>query len=281
MTTLLDARLNEFQGALDAINGLTLTDSRTAVNTLNSLNASASLDIVGKATLMVHLNVTVAFNASTTVVLEGTVDGSNFFTLPFFVVQSSTGSLVAESLNVLVPGGLLAGQYILCTSTTGFRQMRVRMNAFTTAGTAIVAMRATAADYRIYSQPTPSLLNVSQAPGVNTGGTITLPGVAGLFHYITNFQCTLAMNPATAQTGAASVFVTTTNLPGTPAWAVPIAGNAAASTGGLGNAGLVIADTSWGNPLKSSVVGTNTTFVLPAPGAACTIRGNVQYYLGA
>jgi len=276
----IDARLNEWQGALDAINGITLTDSRTAVNTLNALG-SVSLDIVGKATLMVHLNVSVALNAGTTIILEGTVDGSNFFTVPFFVVQSSTASLVAESITNVVPGGTLIGQYLLCTSTTGFRQMRVRMNAFTTAGTAAVAMRATAADYRIYSQPTPALLNVSQAPAVNTGGTITLPGVAGLFHYITNFQCTLAMNPATAQTGAASVFVTTTNLPGTPAWVVPICGNAAASTGGLGNAGLVIADTSWGNPLKSSAAGVATTFVLPAPGTACQIRGNVQYYLGA
>jgi hypothetical protein len=275
----VDARLNEWQGALDAINGITLTDGRTAVNTLNA-NGSVTLDIVGKATLMIHLNVTVVFNAATTITLEGTVDGSNFFALPFFVVQSA-GTLAAESISNIVPGGLGLGQYLLCTSATGFRQVRARM-AFTTAGTAIVAMRATAADYRIYSQPTPSLLNVSQAPAVNTGGTITLPAAgAGLFHYITNFQCSVAMNPATLQAGAASVFVTTTNLPGTPTWAVPIAGNAAASTGGLGNAGLIIADTSWGNPLKSSAANTATTFVLPAPGAACVIRGNVQYYVGA
>lgn len=279
MSQLFDARGNEFQGALDGINGLTLTDARTAVNSLNAAG-SVTVDIVGKATLSVHVNVTVQFNAATTLVLEGTIDGTNFFTVPFFVVQATAASLTAESMAVIVPGGTLVGQYLLCASATGFRSMRVRM-AFTAAGTAIIALRASAADYRIYSQPMPALLNVSQAPAANTGGTITLPAVAGMFHYITNFQCTLAMNPATAQVGAAPVFVTTTNLAGTPAWAVPIAGNALASTGGLGNAGLVVADTSWGNPLKSSAANTNTTFVLPAPGAACTIRGNVQYYVGA
>lgn len=124
-------------------------------------------------------------------------------------------------------------------------------------------------------------LNVSVAPAANTGGTITLPAAgAGLFHYITGFQCTVAMNPATTQAGAAPVFVTTTNIAGTPAWAVPICGNTAISTGGLGAAFISIADEAWSVPLKSSVANTATTFVIPAPGAACTVRANVQYYVG-
>jgi hypothetical protein len=282
MANILDSRLNEWQGALDGINGITLTDARVATNSLASLNASVSLDIVGKATLLVHLNVTVALNASTTLIVEGTVDGTNFFQMPFFIVSGGSTLGVAESINTQVTGGLGTGQYLICTSATGFRQMRVRMNAFTTAGTVIVAMRATQADYRIYAQPVPALLNQSAAPAVNTGGTITLPAAGpGLFHYITAFQCTLAMNPATAQTGAAAVFITTTNIPNTPAWAVPICGNTAISTGGLGAAFVYVANQIWSNPLKSSAANANTTFVLPAPGAACQLRGNVQYYVGA
>lgn len=282
MAQFLDARLNEYQGALDAINGLTLTDARTAVNTLNS-NGSVTLDIVGKSTMFIDVRCTVTFNAATSLVVEGTVDGSNFFTLPFFIAQSNDQTnFPAETMAVTLAGAnVTAGDILLlCCSVTGFRTVRVRM-AFTTAGTATIAMRATQADYRIIAQPTPATLNQSIAPAANTGGTITLPLVTGMFHYITSIQATLVMNPATAQTGGAPVFITTTNLPNTPAWAVPVAGNGAASTGGLSDAFITIIGQSFTNPIKSSAAGVNTTVVFPAPGAAMTWRANVQYYVGA
>jgi hypothetical protein len=280
----VDARGNEWQGALDQINGLTFTDPRTAVNTLASNNAEVLLDINGKSSLFVDARCGVTFNAATNIMIEGMMNGSAFFQLPFFIAQSNDQTnFPAESMtNVLGGANVTAGDiFLLCCSVTGLRRVRVRMN-FTTAGSIDVAMRATEADYRIIAQPQPSLLNVTQAPAVNTGGTITLPAAgAGLFHYVTNFQAILAMNPATAQTGGASVFITTTNLPGNPAWAAPIAGNAAASTGGLGAASATIVNAQWSNPLKSLVANTATTFVLPAPGAACVWRANVQYYVGA
>ena len=176
----VDARLNEWQGALDAINGLTLTDARTAINTLNS-SGSVTLDIVGKATLVVHLNVTVAFNAATNVVIEGSVDGTNFFTVPIFIIQSpATGASptggVPESTAMSIPGSSPIGQYLVCCSATGFRTMRARMT-FTTAGTAVVAMRATQAEYRIISQPQPSILTVTGTgtSASTTSAFLTLP----------------------------------------------------------------------------------------------------------
>ena len=163
---------------------------------------------------------------------------------------------------------------------SGFRRVRCRVSTYTS-GNAVVTGRASTADYAILAIQQPTLLNVSLAPAVNTGGTITLAAAgAGLFHYITAVQCTVAMNPATAQTGAASVFVTTTNISGTPAWAIPIVGNAAASTGGIGAAFIRIISEVWPNPLKSSAANVATTFVFPAPGAACVLRANVQYFVG-
>lgn len=277
----VDARLNEYQGSLDGINNLSMTDPRTSVSTLSALNGEVFIDLNGKAVAV--FDVRIAAVATLSFVFEGSLDGTNYYQLPALVVPGPSGTLsqTAESyvLTVSPSGNTLTAAYVVGCS--GFRRVRLRISAFTS-GSVSVAARSSVADQVIYARPIPSLLNVSQAPAANTGGTITLPAAgAGLFHYVTAFQATLAMNPATAQTGAAPVFITTTNLPGTPAWAVPIAGNAAASTGGLSAAGLTLANVTWASPLKSSVANTATTFVLPAPGAACTIRGNVQYYVGA
>lgn len=279
MAQILDARGNEFLGSLDQIGGGTVTDARTASATLGALNAELVMDINGKAVAVFEIRATAN---SATYVFEGSVDGTNYYTLPARPLPGSqlpTGTALSEAIVISqVVATTAVATYAI--SATGYRRVRCRVSAFTS-GSAVVTGRATAADYAIIAQPQPALLNQSIAPAANTGGTITLPGVTGMFHYITNFQCTLAMNPATAQTGGAPVFITTTNLPNTPAWAVPICGNGAASTGGLSAAGLVVASESWANPLKSSAAGTSTTFVLPAPGAACTLRANVQYYLGA
>jgi hypothetical protein len=278
MAQILDARGNEFQGAVDQVGTGSITDGRTAGATLNAVNSEVAMDIYGKAVAVFEIRA--AANVAT-YVFEASVDGTNFYPVPVRPMPGSTIGGAAISEGLIVSQTLAAAAAAAyAVSATGYRRVRCRVSAFTS-GSAVVTGRATIADYAIIAQPQPSIFNVSQAPAANTGGTITLPAVPGMFHYVTAFQCTLAMNPATAQTGAAPVFVTTTNLPATPAWAVPIAGNAAASTGGLGAAFVTIASEQWNNPLKSSAANTNTTFVLPAPGAACTIRGNVQYYLGA
>lgn len=280
MTTLFDARLNEFQGSLDALGNIAVTDARVTGATLTA-TGQVFCDCNGKATT--NFDVRVAANAVATLIFEGTVDGTNYYQLPALAVASPVGSLViaTEQLvsSIVLATQTLTGSFLV--ESAGWRQVRCRVSAYTS-GSITINARASVSDSLIYVRPLPSLLNQSTAPAVNTAGTITLPAAgAGLFHYITNFQATLAMNPATAQTGAAAVFITTTNLPNTPAWAVPICGNGAASVGGLSSAGLVIADTSWSNPMKSSVANTATTFVCPAPGTACQLRANVQYYVGA
>lgn len=280
MSFLLDARGNPLSGSIDTIANEAITDPRAVGATLTALG-QVFMDLNGKATCA--FDIRIVANATATLIFEGTVDGSNYYQLPALAVSVPSGTLVvpAESLvsSLILAGLTLTGTFLV--DSAGYRQVRCRVSAYTS-GSIVINARASIADSLIYVRPIPSLLNVTQAPAVNTGGTIALPAAGpGLFHYITNFQATVAMNPATAQTGAAPVFITTTNLPGPPAWAVPICGNTAVSTGGLAAAGLVIADSSWSNPLKSSVANTATTFVLPAPGAACTIRGNVQYYVGA
>lgn len=269
----VDARGNEWQGALDAINGLTLTDPRTFTNTLNS-NASVTLDIHGKSTLFVDVRVSVTFNAATSIVIEGSVDGTNFFAIPFFFAQSNDQTnFPAETTRAELTGAnVTAGDtFLLCCSVTGFKTVRARM-AFTTAGTAAISMRATQADYRIIAQPQPTLLWVTATAAAGTAITLTIPAPgAGLFHYITYLNVRRATNVAEA--AAAPLTITTTNLPGSPIWtvgtAVPLGGQ------------VVDVDLQLSNPLKSSVANTATTIVAPDPGTNAIWRLNAGYYIGA
>lgn len=267
----VDSNLNNWQGALDAYNGQTLTDAGPFTSSLASLNASTVADIVGKATMMVHVNVTVTFNAATTVIIQGTVDGTNFFQLPFFVVQSNAAALAAEQMHNTIPGSTASGtQLLLCVSTTGFKQLRVLMNAFTTAGTAVVAIRATLADYRIYAQPTPSLLTASL--GLVATGATTLfvaPG-AGLFNYLTSIHISVGATAAVAA-GATSTTITLVS----PALVYEV-------TAAIQAIGVVvpIVSIAFPNPVKGTV-NTATTANLAAFAAGFRYRVVATGYVGA
>lgn len=267
----VDARLNEWQGALDAINGITLTDARTNVNTLNSLNASVSLDIVGKATLMVHLNVTSQFNGSTTLIVEGTSDGTNFFQVPFFIASAPAGGPAAESLETTIRGGTIVGQYLLCTSATGFKSMRVRMNAFLTTGTAIVAMRATQADFRIYTQALPATLTANLLMSA-TGPTafIAAPS-SGLFVYLTSLCVTMQCTTATV-TAVTPPTLTLSNFAG-------LVMNVHA-IGAIGECRICYSE-AFAAPVKSTAAATVINATLSALPVNATYRILASYYLGA
>jgi hypothetical protein len=268
----VDARLNEWQGALDGINGVTLTDARVFTNNLAAANSEVVVDINGKATCTFFVACVVTM-AANDLVVEGTMDGTNFFALPYYIQQSTIPTHPAESVGVSIsPTAMAAGQFCTVTvSATGWR--RVRMRKVSATGNANVSLRASAADYRIIAQPQPSLLNVSLAAlAINTGGTITLPAAgAGLFHYITAFDFQVS-GGAAANAAAAAPSITTTNLPGNPLWRFGIPATAG---------GFQAFSKAWTNPLKSVAANTATTFVCPIPGSNSVISANVSYYVGA
>jgi hypothetical protein len=119
---------------------------------------------------------------------------------------------------------------------------------------------------------TPSPLCVVIAPAANTGGTITLPAVAGQFHYITAIEIT--RNATAALAGTATLAITTTNLPGGGTWYR--VGNAMVAGGTQKDVAQ-----QFSSPIKSSVVNTNTTIVFPVPGAAVLWTATVWYYAAA
>lgn len=244
MSQLFDARGNEYLGALDTIGGQVLTDLRTASALLGALNAELVMDLHGKGVAAFDLR-TGAFNG--TLVVEGSVDGTNYFQLeqPPIVSTAAVANLYQ----------------VRCE---GCRRVRIRVSAFTS-GNITVTGRASS----IVIPPVTTLW-VTVTAAANAGATITLPAAGvGLFHYIHAIR--LARTATAALAGTATLVITSTNLPGNPAWSV---GNAMVAGGTQRD----VEHDFGGRGLKSSVANTPSTIVMPAPGAAVLWRGNCAYY---
>jgi hypothetical protein len=267
MAQLYDARTNEFSGSIDVIGGQTYTDARTASGTLGALNAELVMDLHGKATAAYDVR---SAAAALTLTFEGTIDGTNYITLTPWALTQNIGGTITQEVYVTPPvvATTIAAVYTLDVS--GFRRIRARVSAYTS-GNVTVVSRASIADSIIYQRQIPTTLVQSVTAAANTGYTVTLPAVTGLFHYITRIS--QVRNATAALAGTATLVTTTTNLPGTLAWSV---GNAMVA----GGTQLDI-DEVFTAPLKSSASGTATTIVVPAPGAAVLTRTNVYYYVGA
>jgi hypothetical protein len=99
-----------------------------------------------------------------------------------------------------------------------------------------------------------STLCVTATAASGSAATATLPSASGLFHYITGID--IVLYSAAARTGGATPWiVTTTNLPGSPAWDFSTAG-------AIGTTERQFLTPT--TPLKSSAGTTATTVVGPA-----------------
>lgn len=117
-----------------------------------------------------------------------------------------------------------------------------------------------------------STLAVTATAAVNTAATASLPAAgAGLFHYITSIQV-MKLYSVVGVAAGAGVIITSTNLPGTPAWTTEQV---------AGPAGTVarVVDLSPTAPIRSSVANTITTIAAPAQ-LQSIWRINVTYYTG-
>jgi len=90
---------------------------------------------------------------------------------------------------------------------------------------------------------------------VNTGVTITLPLVAAKFHYITSIQIYKLYSVLGVAAGA-GVIITTTNLNGLAFTTEQLAAAAGSC--------VKVVDTAYPTPIRSQVIGTATTIVIPA-----------------
>lgn len=112
----------------------------------------------------------------------------------------------------------------------------------------------------------PRTLSVTGVGAAAAAVTLTLPAVASQFHYIARIEIT-AYSTVARVGGVTPVTVTTTNLPGSPAFTF-----ASAATVGTTDRYVIELGPSW----RSSVVNTATTIVCPAT-ASIIWRVNVIY----
>lgn len=111
-----------------------------------------------------------------------------------------------------------------------------------------------------------AILAVTAVGSAGSAVTLTLPAVASQFHYITHIEIE-AYATAARTGGATPTTVTSTNLPGNPAWTFETAQ-------AVGTQVTKLAEPSM--PLRSSVVNTATTIVCPAT-TSVIWRVNVWY----
>lgn len=240
MALLYDARGNEFNGNLDALQGVTITDARAVSATLNALNAETVTDLNGQTTVTVQVLGT--FTA--TLLLEGTVDGTNYTALPMF-----------NYISKAYAPAISAATIVTC-QIAGFRRVRVRCSAYTSGSAAVSCRYSSGVDLiQTASLPATSLQTVTAA--VNTAATLTLAaGGAGVFHYISSIRIEQYLAVAVAAGAAAPLIVTTTNLTGAPAFNFPV------KVQGLGE--MNVTDIQIQSPLRSTAANTATTIVCPA-----------------
>lgn len=177
---------------------------------------------------------------------------------PFIVSGANAEGVAASGSPVRIAG-----------SDAGGLVRTVFVNAADRSLLADVSDRA-ARDNGILHDIRAATLHVTGTAAVNTALTITLPAAgAGLFHYITSIEWVKLYSVVGVAAGA-GVIITSTNLPGGPAWTTEQL---------AGPAGTVVRviDYRPATPLKCLVANTATTIV--APQQLQTIwRGNVSYF---
>lgn len=210
--------------------------------TLGALNAETIIFADGCGTVTLDLRGTF----SLTVEVAGTVDGSNWTLIPMRPINQA---LVAY---VSAVAGTAAGSWI--GPCAGFRQIRVRVTAYTSgAATTVLAANTAAYDATMFGVLTANTGTAVGASGAAVTLTLASPG-AGLRHYITSLSINRFAS-ALLVAGAAPVTVTSTNLPGSRAWSF------AADAAPAGTLDRVREE--YARPLASSAQATATTIVCP------------------
>lgn len=207
---------------------------------LASVSADTAIRADGAQSFVLSLSGTFV----ATLLVEGSNDGTNFFSVPMRPYNTASKLYVVSATAV--------GQFV--GVNPGFSQLRVRCSAYTS-GTANFTISASTGelDQTLEGAITASLGTAVGAAGAAVTLTLAAPG-AGLRHYITylsvNRFASLLLVAA-----AAPVTVTTTNLPGSLALSFP-ADAAAAGT-------LFPWREDFAYALASSAQNTATTIVAP------------------
>lgn len=248
-------------------------ESRRASGVLAAANAELVLDLNGDQSATIFINGSSTFNA--TYNIQGSVDGTTFFDLLSYpYATASVGGTSPVSSQPLVSEAVNAAtvQRALSVATGGLQKLRVRLTAYTS-GTATVSINSdecSPLNPYVLDQKAATLV-VTATGAASAAVTATLPAVAGLRHYVDLLAITRSAT-AVLTASATPLVVTTTNLPGSPAFTV------GADAAAIGVDKTVVADFGAAG-LAAIAIGTATTVVAPVATGSIW-RLNVAYRLG-
>ena len=250
-------RYGSLADGLDKIGGDVIgVDVRAITQNFIIANSEIAIDCNGEHTGIFY----VSGSFTGTLVAEISVDGTNFIAIPIW-------SLASE----LFSASIASGGYYQFDIPAGTRRARVRASALS-AGTAVVAMRATKAMDFVYAKPIPTTATLTATAGVGSAATLSIPAPGnGLYHYITRVRISKYV-AATLTAAVTPTIVTSTNIINTPSFDFK-------TLGSLGDSEVLDIDFT-GNPLKSLVANSGTTFVAPILAGAIW-KITAFYYIGA
>lgn len=210
---------------------------------LGSLNAEIITDCDSASTVSIDLRGTF----SLTIEIQGTIDGTNWITIPVRPINTASISYV-----VAITG---TAQGVWVGECAGYNKVRARVTAFTSgAATATLTAGSALLTDQLRNFTTPLIVTNTGASGAAVTLTLPAPG-AGLRQYLTYLSIN-RFAAALLTAGTTPVLVTTTNLPGSLVFSFPAD---AAPQGGL---------FPWREdfafPLAASAQNTAVTVVCPA-----------------
>ncbi len=206
--------------------------------------AAANAEVVIPCDGCSNVAVVITGTFSLTTVVEGSIDGVNWDTVP--LKQVALGG--AWAINVGSPGGRWSGPI------GPFKVVRARCSGYTS-GAANVVIIAENGVSDVVSQTKATDLAVTNTLASGAAVTLTLPAAgAQLFHFITRIQID-RIAAAVLTAAATPVLVTTTNLPGSRVFSIP------ADAALLGTKYPEILEPP--APIRSSASNTATTIVAP------------------
>ena len=223
-------------------------------SSLVALNSSLEHAVDGDDSAIINV---AGLSPVMTLSFEGTIDGSTYFPIPAMCFYGVGGTVQPAPL-ALITDTLAATNTLRIYSVrcAQLKKIRVRVSAYTSGAVDLVIRSdAQRSVHPAQNDRTSSPLFVTATGAASAAVTLTLPAVAGLRHYI-DFIKIVRSPTAVLTAGAAPVVVTTTNLPGSPAFTF---GQDAAAQG----ADREVSRDFGGTGLAATAIGTATTIVAP------------------
>lgn len=245
-------------------------EARGTSDSLASLNAEIVHNLNGDESALIYID---GRSLSGSYNIDGSVDGSNFFSLPSYLFSGVGGTVTPAGQPFFTESVTSAMVYrVICSATGGLVKIRVRLSAYASGSCDVTIRSESSAPISPYIRDQKASTHaVSISGAVGAAVTATLPAIAGLRHYIDQIVVTRVATAALTPS-ATPVLVTTTNLPGN------IAMTFGADAGGTGVEKSQALDFG-SSGLSATALGSSSSVVAPAyPGVIWRI--NVIYRLG-